>query len=153
MSTPHNPQGGTEGAGLGGLGHSGPLVTISSPSGIFKPLVAAQPLQPPPDYAAAAALSPQHQQRPNPQTQQDPSRFVQPMYTVVDGDTIASLPYPHFTSPWPVVLAVALQPQTPWPHGSPRPPPLACGAEVHPGPALPSRCRRKAGTLFEIGYK
>ena len=66
---------------------------------IVKPIVAAQPPQPPPAYAAAAAPTPQHQQRPNPQTQQDPSRSVQPMYTVVDGDAIASLPYPHPTAP------------------------------------------------------
>ena len=123
MSTPHDPQGRAEGDGLGGLGHSGPLVTISSPSGIFRPLVAAQPPQPPPSYAAAASPLPQHQQRPNPQTQQDPSRSVQPMYTVVDGDAIVSLPYPHPTAPRPVVLAAALQPPTPWPNGSPRRPP------------------------------
>ena len=145
MSTPHDHQGGAEGDGLGGLGHSGPLVTISSLSGIVKPLVAAQPPQPPTAYAAAAAPSPQHQQRPNPQTQQDPSRSVQPMYTVVDGDAIALLQYPHPTAPQTVVLTAALQPPTPWPHGSPRRPP-AHGAEGHPGPALPSRCRRKAGT-------
>ena len=66
MSTPQKPQGGNEGGGLGGLGHSGPLVTISSPSVIFKPLVAAQPPQPPPAYVAAVPLH-QHQQRPNPQ--------------------------------------------------------------------------------------
>ena len=125
MSTPQKSQGGNEGGGLGGLGHLGPLVTISSPSVIFKPLVAAQPPQPPSAYVAAAAPSHQHQQRPNPQTQQDPSRSVQPMYTVVDGDTITSLPYPHPTAPRPVVLAAALQPPTPWLPGSPRrkPPP------------------------------
>ena len=108
MSTPHDPQGGAEGDGLGGLGHSGPLVTISSPSGIVKPLVAAQPPQPPPAYVAAPAPVPQHQQRPNPQTQQDPSRSVQPMYIVVDRDATASLQYPHPTAPRPVVFAAAL---------------------------------------------
>ena len=39
---PSKSQGGNEGGGLGSLGHSGPLVTISSPSVIVKPLVAAQ---------------------------------------------------------------------------------------------------------------
>ena len=47
MSTPQKTQGGNEGDGLCGLGHLGPLLTISSPSVIVKPLVAAQPLQPP----------------------------------------------------------------------------------------------------------
>ena len=98
MSTPQKTQGGNEGDGLGGLGHSGPLVTISSPSVIVKPLVAAHPPQPPPAYAAAVAPSHQHHQRTNPQTQQDPSRSVQPMYTVVDGDAIALLQYPHPTA-------------------------------------------------------
>ena len=64
--TPQKTQGGNEGDGLGGLGHSGPLVTISSPSVIVKPLVAAQPPQPPPAYTAAEAPSHQHQQRPTP---------------------------------------------------------------------------------------
>ena len=146
MSSPHDPQGGAEGADLGGLGHSGPLVTISSPSGIVKPLVAAQPPQPPPAYAAAAPTSPQHQQRPNSRTQQDPSRSVQPMYTVVARDAIASVPNPHPTAPLPVVLAAAPQPPTPRPPGSPHCRPPARGAEGHPGPALPSHRRRKAGT-------
>ena len=96
MSTPQKSQGGNEGGGLGGLGHSGPLVTISSPSVIVKPLVAAQPPQPPPAYVAAAP-SHKHQQTPNPQTQQNSSQSVQPMYTVVDGDAIALLQYPHPT--------------------------------------------------------
>ena len=69
---PSKSQGGNEGGGLGGLGHSGPLVTISSPSVIIKLLVAAQPPQPPQAYVAAAP-SHQHQQRPNPKTQQNPS--------------------------------------------------------------------------------
>ena len=119
MLTPQKTQGGNEGDGLGGLVHSGPLVTISSPSVIVKPLVAAQPLQPPPAYAVAEAPSHQHQQRPNPQTQQDPSRSVQPMCTIVDGDAIALLQYPHPTAPRTVVLAAKLQPPTPWPHSSP----------------------------------
>ena len=55
MFSPHDPQGGAEGDGLGGFGHSVPLVTISSPSGIVKSLVAVQPPQPNPAYAAAAA--------------------------------------------------------------------------------------------------
>ena len=137
------PQGGAEGDGLGGLGHSGPLVTISSPSGIVKPLVAAQPPQPPPAYGAAAAPSPQHQKSPNPQTQQDPSRSVQPIYTVVDGDAIASLPYPHFTAPRLVILAAALQPQTPWPPGRPR----------HPHPPAAQRVIRAlkcTGVTFKV---
>ena len=135
---PSKTQGGNEGDGLGGLGHSVPLVTISSPSVIVKPLVAAQPPQPPPAYAAAAAPSHQHQQRPNPQTQQDPSRFVQPMYTVVAGEAIASVPYPNPTAPRPVVLAAAAQPPTPRPPGSPHRPPPARGAEGHPGPRCES---------------
>ena len=136
------------------------------------------------------------------------------MYTVVDGDAIALLQYPHPTAPRTVVLAAKLQPPTPSLHGRPpeaqrviraptsqaaavgkrgpdigrhasagpssaplltgtpsrcynittppargrsfalrttAPDPLAArqparGTEVHPGPALPSRCRRKAGT-------
>ena len=104
MSTPQKSQGGNEGGGLGGSGHSGPLVTISSLSVIVKPLVAAQPPQPPAAYVAAAP-SHQHQQRPNPQTQQNPSRSVQPMYTVVDGDAIAFLQYPHPTAPRTVFIA------------------------------------------------
>ena len=65
MSTPQKSQGVNEGGGLGGLGHSGPQVTISSPLVIVKPLVAAQPPQPPPAYVAAAP-SHKHQQTPNP---------------------------------------------------------------------------------------
>ena len=112
MSTPQKSQGGNEGGGLGGLGHSGPLVTISSPSVIVKPLVAAQPPQPPPAYLEATP-SHQHQQRPNPQTQQNPSRSVQPMYTVVDGDAIALLQYPHPTGPRTAVRAANCSPRPP----------------------------------------
>ena len=119
--------------------HLGSLVTISSPSSIVKPLVAVQPQQPPPAYGAAEAPSHQHEQRPNPKMQQDQSRSVQPMYTVVDGDAIALLQYTHPTAPRTVVLAAKLHPPTPWTHSSP---PTAQRVIRAP----PSRCRRKAGT-------
>ena len=145
MSTPHDPQGGAEGDGLGGLGHSGALVTISSPSRIVKPLIATQPPQPPAAYGTAAPPSPQHQQRPNPQTQQDPSRSVQPMYTNVDGNAIASLQYPHPTAPRTVVLAAALQPPTPWPNGSPRRPPPPAAQKVVRAPPSQAAAVGKRG--------
>ena len=65
------------------------------------------------------------------------------MYTVVGGDAIALLQYPHPTALRPVVLAAALQPPTPWPHRSPpeaqrviRAPPSQAAAVGKRGPHI-----------------
>ena len=142
MSIPHDPQGGAEGDGLGGLGHSGPLVNISSPSVIIKPLIAAQPPQPPPSLrgGGGAVASKSAETQPPNAARSISIRSAHVHRCCWGRHRVSTIPPPHCPAAGRSCCGAAAP--DPLAARQPSPPPPR-GAEGHPGPALPSLCHQK----------